>query len=98
MAYRFGMVGHRLPRRLGLGAKPIFTEPPTAALVAQGHYLSTSPSGNAFWSGGANGPEGSILVLGAILLLLLALAGDLPAEAGDKSAGKRGSGATASLI
>jgi uncharacterized protein len=42
-------------------------------MVAQGHYLSTSPFGNAFWSGGTNGPEGSILVLGAILLLLLAL-------------------------
>ena len=41
--------------------------------VAQGHYLSTSPFGNAFWSGGTDGPEGSILVLGAILLLLLAL-------------------------
>jgi hypothetical protein len=25
------------------------------------------------WSGGANGPEGSLLVLGAILLLLAAL-------------------------
>jgi uncharacterized protein len=44
-----------------------------SGMVAQGHYLSTSPFGNAFWSGGTNGPEGSILVLGAILLLLLAL-------------------------
>jgi uncharacterized protein len=44
-----------------------------SGMVAQGHYLSTSPFGNAFWSGGTDGPEGSILVLGAILLLLLAL-------------------------
>lgn len=44
-----------------------------SGMVASGHYLSTSPFGNAFWSGGTNGPEGSILVLGAILLLLLAL-------------------------
>jgi len=44
-----------------------------SGLVAQGHYLSTSPFGNAFWSGGTDGPEGSILVLGAILLLLVSL-------------------------
>lgn len=44
-----------------------------SGLVAQGHYLTTSPFGNAFWSGGTDGPEGSILVLGAILLLLVAL-------------------------
>jgi membrane protease YdiL (CAAX protease family) len=41
--------------------------------VAKGHYLSTSPAGNALWSGGADGPEGSLLVLGAILLLLVSL-------------------------
>ena len=41
--------------------------------VATGHYLSTSPAGNALWSGGADGPGGSLLVLGAILLLLAAL-------------------------
>jgi LPXTG-motif cell wall-anchored protein len=41
-----------------------------SGLVAPGHYLSTNPAGSAFWSGGTNGPEGSILVLGAILLLL----------------------------
>jgi len=44
-----------------------------SGIVAQGHYLSTSPFGNQFWSGGADGPEGSFLVLGAILLLLVAL-------------------------
>jgi hypothetical protein len=42
-------------------------------MVSPGHYLSTSPFGNAFWSGGTDGPEGSILVLGAILLLLVAI-------------------------
>jgi len=41
--------------------------------LAVGHYLTSSPAGNALWSGGADGPEGSVLVLGAILLLLLAL-------------------------
>jgi uncharacterized protein len=44
-----------------------------SGMAAQGHYLSTSPFGNTFWSGGADGPEGSILVLGAILLLLVSL-------------------------
>jgi uncharacterized protein len=41
--------------------------------VARGHYLSTSPAGNAQWSGGADGPEGSLLVVGVILLLALLL-------------------------
>jgi hypothetical protein len=41
--------------------------------AATGHYLTTSPSGNALWSGGADGPEGSLLVVPVILLLLLAL-------------------------
>jgi membrane protease YdiL (CAAX protease family) len=44
-----------------------------SGLVAPGHYLTASPAGNPFWSGGADGPEGSVLVLGIILLLLAAL-------------------------
>jgi membrane protease YdiL (CAAX protease family) len=44
-----------------------------SGLQARGHLLSTSPAGNPLWSGGADGPEGSLLVLGAILLLLAAL-------------------------
>jgi membrane protease YdiL (CAAX protease family) len=44
-----------------------------SGLVAPGHYLTTMLSGNALWSGGANGPEGSLLVLPVILLLLLLL-------------------------
>lgn len=44
-----------------------------SGLVAQGHFLATSPAGNALWSGGTDGPEGSLLVLGVILLLLLLL-------------------------
>jgi uncharacterized protein len=42
-----------------------------SGIVAQGHYLTTSPAGAAFWSGGTDGPEGSVLVLAVILLLLL---------------------------
>ena len=41
--------------------------------VATGHFLTTSPTGQALWSGGADGPEGSILILPVILLLLVAL-------------------------
>jgi len=44
-----------------------------SGFAAKGHFLTTSPAGAAIWSGGADGPEGSLLVLGAILLLLLAL-------------------------
>jgi hypothetical protein len=44
-----------------------------SGLVAAGHYLTSNPAGNIFWSGGADGPEGSILVIGVLLLLLAAL-------------------------
>jgi CAAX protease family protein len=44
-----------------------------SGMQAQGHYLTTTPSGSAFWSGGADGPEGSVLVLGVMLLLLVVL-------------------------
>jgi len=39
----------------------------------QGHLLSATPAGNPLWSGGGDGPEGSLLVVAAILLLLLFL-------------------------
>jgi uncharacterized protein len=41
-----------------------------SGLTPQGCYLTSHPAGNSLWSGGAVGPEGSPLVLGAILLLL----------------------------
>jgi uncharacterized protein len=41
-----------------------------SGLTPQGSYLTGSPAGNPLWSGGAVGPEGSLLVLAAILLLL----------------------------
>jgi len=44
-----------------------------SGLAAQGHYLTSSPQGATLWSGGDVGPEGSVLVLGVILLLLAAL-------------------------
>jgi hypothetical protein len=44
-----------------------------SGLQGQGHLLSADPAGNPLWSGGADGPEGSPLVVAAILLLLLIL-------------------------
>ena len=54
-------------------AETFFYGTADSGLVAPGHYLSSTPSGNVLWSGGTDGPEGSLLVLGAILLLLAAL-------------------------
>ena len=42
-------------------------------MVASGYLLTTTPVGNSLWSGGADGPEGSLLAIGVILLLLVAL-------------------------
>ena len=44
-----------------------------SGMVAQGHYLTTNPTGNVLWSGGADGPEGSVLVLVIQALMLVAL-------------------------
>jgi hypothetical protein len=44
-----------------------------SGMPPRGHLLSSSPAGNSLWSGGTDGPEGSLLVLGVILLLLAAL-------------------------
>jgi hypothetical protein len=41
--------------------------------VAVGHYLTTSPAGPALWSGGTDGPEGSVLVIAVVLLLIAAI-------------------------
>jgi uncharacterized protein len=42
-----------------------------SGLVAQGHLYGEHPVGKLLWSGGATGPEGSLLVL--LLILLIAL-------------------------
>jgi len=44
-----------------------------SGLPARGHLFTASPAGNALLSGGADGPEGSLLVLGALVLLLALL-------------------------
>jgi hypothetical protein len=54
-------------------AQTYFYGTPDSGMVATGHYLTTTPAGNVLWSGGADGPEGSLLGLGILLLMLLAL-------------------------
>ncbi len=54
-------------------AETFFYGTADSGMVAPGHYLSSTPLGNALWSGGTDGPEGSLLVIGVILLLLAAL-------------------------
>ncbi len=39
----------------------------------KGHFLSTSPVGAVLWSGGSDGPEGSLLVLPTVLIVLVVL-------------------------
>ncbi len=52
-------------------AETYFYGTPDSGLVAKGHLLNTAPVGNALWSGGSDGPEGSLLILGILVLLLV---------------------------
>jgi uncharacterized protein len=54
-------------------AETFFYGVPDSGLVAQRHLLTTTLSGDALWSGGTDGPEGSLLVLPVIALLLALL-------------------------
>jgi membrane protease YdiL (CAAX protease family) len=54
-------------------AETFFYGTPDSGFVAKRHFLTTTPSGSALWSGGADGPEGSLLVAPVILLLLALL-------------------------
>ena len=54
----------------GTGPKPTSTARPTAAMWLTGHLLSTTTAGNPLWSGGTDGPEGSLLIIPIVLLLL----------------------------
>lgn len=44
-----------------------------SGFTAQGHLLTTTATGNALWSGGTDGPEGSLLVLPLGLIVLMFL-------------------------
>lgn len=54
-------------------AQTFFYGTPDSGLAPQGHFLSTKPMGSLLFSGGTDGPEGSVLVIPIILLTLLAL-------------------------
>ncbi|MGH9599615.1 MAG: lysostaphin resistance A-like protein [Terracidiphilus sp.] len=54
-------------------AETFFYGTADSGLVPKGHFLTATPAGKVFWSGGTDGPEGSILILGALALLLLIL-------------------------
>jgi uncharacterized protein len=54
----------------GIGfAEGYFYGTADSGFVAQGHLFATHPLGQALWSGGGTGPEGSIYALLALLLL-----------------------------
>ena len=42
-----------------------------SGMVSKGHLLGVHPQGNILWSGGATGPEGSLLVVPLILIIAL---------------------------
>jgi membrane protease YdiL (CAAX protease family) len=44
-----------------------------SGMAAQGHLLTVRPAGTALWSGGSDGPEGSLLAVPIVVLLLAAL-------------------------
>jgi membrane protease YdiL (CAAX protease family) len=41
-----------------------------SGLVIQHHLLASHPSGRPLWSGGATGPEGSVLILPLVTLVI----------------------------
>ena len=44
-----------------------------SGLLLQGHLLTSHPSGNPRWSGGATGPEGSLLILPILIAMALGM-------------------------
>jgi CAAX protease family protein len=54
-------------------AETFFYGTADSGLQPRGHFLASYPAGSVLWSGGTDGPEGSLLVLAVILLLLAAL-------------------------
>lgn len=41
--------------------------------LPKGHFLTTAPAGSALWSGGSDGPEGSLLIVPIIVLVCVAV-------------------------
>jgi len=49
-----------------------------SGMMVKGHLLGTHPVGNVLWSGGATGPEGSLLVLPVLALIAGVVAWTIP--------------------
>ncbi len=49
-----------------------------SGLMVQGHLLGTQPAGRVLWSGGATGPEGSILILPLLAIVAVVVMLTLP--------------------
>ncbi|MFZ0394639.1 MAG: CPBP family intramembrane glutamic endopeptidase [Terracidiphilus sp.] len=60
---------------------------PDSGMVAKGHLLTVTSSGSTLWSGGADGPEGSLLVIPTMLLILLVLLVQYGRRRRDEAAG-----------
>jgi len=54
-------------------AQTFFYGTADSGFLPEGHFLTTTPAGSKLWSGGTDGPEGSLLVIPVILIVLLAL-------------------------
>jgi uncharacterized protein len=54
-------------------AQTFFYGTADSGFLPKGHYLTTSPAGAVLWSGGSDGPEGSLLILPILVLILLVL-------------------------
>jgi hypothetical protein len=54
-------------------AQTFFYGTADSGIQPTGHFLTTSPAGAAIWSGSSDGPEGSLLVIPVILLVLVVL-------------------------
>jgi hypothetical protein len=54
-------------------AQTFFYGTADSGIQPRGHFLTTSPAGAVLWSGGSDGPEGSLLVIPTVLLVLVAL-------------------------
>jgi uncharacterized protein len=59
-------------------AQSYFYGTPDSGTISQGHLIATHPIGAKFLSGGPDGPEGSVLVIPALLLVALVIHLTLP--------------------
>ena len=54
-------------------AQSFFYGTPNSGLVTQNHLLASHPLGNRLWSGGLDGPEGSLLILPLLILVAISM-------------------------